>query len=43
MQNRGKMNKWDEDEPAPESGDSDGDGPIILDGDDEGEDIDDNR
>ena len=28
---------WDEDEPAPESGDSDGDGPIILDGDDDGD------
>lgn len=37
--------KWEDDEPteseppedAPESGDSDGDGPIILDGDDDDE------
>lgn len=31
------MKIWDEDDPAPESGDSDGDGPIVLDGDDENE------
>ena len=34
------MNKWDEDD-APESGDSDGDGTIVLDGDDEGEEVED--
>lgn len=28
---------WDEDDPAPESGDSDGDGPIVMDPDDENE------
>lgn len=33
---------WDESDEAPESGDSDGDGPIILDGDDDaGEDTED--